>query len=268
MNHLTAVAATDRDFARARFLPADDSDRRFRRAARHSRFIRVMRVTIPVAIVAGFAVLVVAVFFNPFKKMDTAIDPGKLVVSGTKITMELPRLAGFTNDQKPYELTAQAAAQDLANPSLLELKELRAQVQTDDQGAITITAVNGLYDSKKDNLKLTENIVVRTGKGFEARLEEAVLDVKKGTIVSEAPVTVKLPNGTVDANRLDISEGGAVVRFSKGVLTRLYLEAPKDSAGLTASTPAPAPVPAPVAVPTPAVTRTPTASAAARAIAR
>lgn len=264
MNHLTAVAASDRDFARARFLPADDSDRRFRRAARHSRFIRIMRVAIPAGIVAGFAVLVVAVFFNPFKQMDATIDPGKLVVSGTKITMELPRLAGFTSDQKPYELTAQAAAQDLANPSVLELKELRAQVQTDDQGAITITAVNGLYDTKKDSLKLTENIVVRTGKGFEARLEEAVLDVKKGTIVSEAPVTVKLPNGTVDANRLDISDGGAVVRFSMGVLTNLRLEPPKDPTGSTASTPAPTPLAAPV----PVVNRAPTASAAARASAR
>lgn len=268
MNHLTAVAASDRDFARARFLPAGDSDRRFRRAARHSRFIRIMRVTIPVGIVAGFAVLVVAVFFNPFKQVDATIDPGKLVVSGTKITMELPRLAGFTSDQKPYELTAQAAAQDLANPSVLELKELRAQVQTDDQGAITITAVNGLYDTKKDSLKLTENIVVRTGKGFEARLEEAVLDVKKGTIVSEAPVTVKLPNGTVDANRLDISDGGAVVRFSKGVLTNLRLEAPKDPAGLTASTPSPTPGPTPATAAVPVVNRAPTASAAARASAR
>jgi lipopolysaccharide export system protein LptC len=266
MNHLTAVAAPDRDYARARFLPAGDSDRRFRRAARHSRFIRIMRVTIPAAIVAGFGVLVVALFFNPFKQMDTAIDPGKLVVSGTKITMELPRLAGFTNDQKPYELTAQAAAQDLANPSLLELKELRAQVQTDDQGAITITAVNGLYDSKKDNLKLTENIVVRTGKGFEARLEEAVLDVKKGTIVSEAPVTVKLPNGTVDANRLDISDSGSVVRFSKGVLTVLRMSAPIDP-GATASAPPPAQAPAAGATPAPAAPRA-SAASAARASAR
>ncbi|CAL8980718.1 hypothetical protein RHODGE_RHODGE_00176 [Rhodoplanes serenus] len=181
-----------------------------------------MRVAIPVGIVATCGVLVVAVFFNPFQQADAAIDPGKLVVSGTKITMELPRLAGFTNDQKPYELTARAAAQDLANPGLLELKDLKAQVQTDDQGAITVTAVNGVYDTKQDNLRLTERIVVRTGKGFEADLLEAVLDVKKGTIVSEAPVVVRLPNGTVDANRLDISDGGKVVRFSNGVQTNLF----------------------------------------------
>ncbi|MDC7784224.1 LPS export ABC transporter periplasmic protein LptC [Rhodoplanes sp. TEM] len=239
MNHLTAAPAyreaprrdtTRRDAgaredSRARLLPANDSDRRFRKARRHSRFIRIMRIAIPAGIVAVGGVLVVAVFFNPFQPIEAQIDPGKLVVSGTKITMELPRLAGFTADQKPYELTAQAASQDLTKPSLLELKELKAQVQTDDQGAITVTAVNGLYDTKQDNLKLTENILVRTGKGFEARLQEAVLDVKKGTIVSEQPVAVRIPNGTVDANRLDISDGGSVVRFSKGVLTTLNIGA-------------------------------------------
>ncbi|RAI35443.1 LPS export ABC transporter periplasmic protein LptC [Rhodoplanes roseus] len=196
-----------------------------------------MRVAIPVGIAVSCGVLVVAVFFNPFQQADAAIDPGKLVVSGTKITMELPRLAGFTNDQKPYELTAQAASQDLANPGLLELKELKAQVQTDDQGAITVTAVNGLYDTKQDSLKLNDDILVRTGKGFEARLAEAVLDVKKGTIVSESPVAVRIPNGTVDANRLDISDGGSVVRFSKGVLTTLNIGADLSAVG---SAPAPA----------------------------
>ncbi|MFL9828635.1 hypothetical protein, partial [Rhodoplanes sp. SY1] len=180
--------ATAREASRARLLPKNDADRRFRRAARHSRMIRLLRIAIPAAIVAAGGVLVVAVFFNPFQPVETVIDPGKLVVSGSKITMELPRLAGFTADQKPYALTARAAAQDLSRPDLLELTDLRAQVDTDDQGAVT----------------------VRTGKGFEAKLQEAVLDVKKGTIVSEAPVKVTLPNGTVDANRLDISDGGSV----------------------------------------------------------
>ncbi|RAI39615.1 hypothetical protein CH338_08940, partial [Rhodoplanes elegans] len=252
----TSREVTSREASRARLLPKNDADRRFRRAARHSRMIRLLRIAIPAGIVVSGGVLVIAVFFNPLKPVEATIDPGKLVVSGSKITMELPRLAGFTADQKPYALTARAAAQDLSRPDLLELTDLRAQVDTDDQGAVTVTAVNGLYNSKQDNLKLTENIVVRTGKGFEAKLQEAVLDVKKGTIVSEAPVKVTLPNGTVDANRLDISDGGAVVRFSKGVLTVLSIGTDLSTVGATApaqpataqpATAQAAPAPAPAA---------------------
>lgn len=222
MNRPTFAAA---DHAHAHALGAgwaDDRARKFRKAARHSRLIRVLRVAIPAAIVAACGLVVVVTFFNPFRlPPDAAIDPGKLVVSGSKITMEAPRLAGFTNDRKPYELTAQSAAQDLAKPTVLELTELRAKVESNDQGAVTLQAATGTYDTKADLLRLVDKIVVRTGKGFEAKLSEAVVDVKKGTIVSEAPVMVTLPDGTVAANRLDISDGGGVVLFSRGVRTNL-----------------------------------------------
>ena len=47
---------------------------------------------------------------------ELPVDLGKLVVSGTKITMEQPRLSGFTNDARAYEFTADAAAQDITKP--------------------------------------------------------------------------------------------------------------------------------------------------------
>jgi len=40
-------------------------------------------------------------------------DIGSVVVSGSKIMMQQPRLAGFTKDNRRYDLTAQAAGQDL-----------------------------------------------------------------------------------------------------------------------------------------------------------
>lgn len=220
------TAATARSDARVITRAGSDSDRRFRRAARHSQLIRFLRVAIPVGIVASFALLTVVMFFNPFKPpAGAAIDPGKLVVSGSKITMELPRLAGFTNDMKPYELNARTAAQDLSKPGVLELNEIRAQMQSGDQGQITISALTGIYDSKADQLRLIDKIVVRTGTGMEARLQEARVDVKKNTIVSESPVRVTFPEGTIDANRLDVANGGEVVLFSRGVVTYLDLSA-------------------------------------------
>ena len=56
------------------------------------------------------------------------VDIGNLVVSGTKITMESPHMAGFSPDQRPYEVWAKAATQDLTDPDHVELKTLRAKV--------------------------------------------------------------------------------------------------------------------------------------------
>ena len=61
------------------------------------------------------------------------IDAGRLVISGTKITMEAPKLSGYTKDRRWYELTANAAAQDITKPDLIELNEIRAKIEAEDK---------------------------------------------------------------------------------------------------------------------------------------
>ena len=81
--------------------------------------------------------------FNPFRMArlpKLPVDIGNLVVSGTKITMELPHLAGFSTDQRPYELWAKAAVQDLTTPDHVELQTLRAKVVMEDKSTVTMDA--------------------------------------------------------------------------------------------------------------------------------
>jgi lipopolysaccharide export system protein LptC len=222
MNHTLALPAVDRAEGRAFTATSRvNDDRLFRKAARHSRLIRALRIAIPAGVVAALG-LILAVALNPFQApAKVAFDKGKLAVSGTKITMELPRLTGFTSDGLPYELNAKVASQDLANPGVLELSSLSAKVQTKDQGAIRISAATGVFNVKSDLLRLVDNVLVESSMGYEARLHEATVDMKKGTIVSEHRVETKFPEGTLKANRVEVSESGAVVVFSQGVETIL-----------------------------------------------
>src|SRR5271170_2999000 len=143
-----------------------DGDRLFRAAARHSRFVRWMRRAIPAGIVLVAAVIIVATFFNPFRLIAAfPIDLGKVSLSGTKITMEAPRLGGFTSDSRPYELTARAAAQDLTRPEMLELKGIDAKVELKDGQHVQIKANNGLYDTKSEVLNLRDEILLSTTSG-------------------------------------------------------------------------------------------------------
>jgi lipopolysaccharide export system protein LptC len=190
----------------------------FRAAARHSRFVRFLRFAIPAGIVAVVAILLVATFFNPFRLIAAfPIDPGKISLSGTKIVMELPRLHGFTADSRPYELVARAAAQDLTKPEVLELKDISAQVELKDGQRVTIKSINGVYDTKGELLKLNDHITLNSTSGYEGHLSEATVNVASGNIVSESPVEVKLPNGLLNANRLEVMENGAVILFGGGV---------------------------------------------------
>lgn len=224
MNRLAAVPAAGQ--AEVHAFSATDwkrSEQLFRRAARHSRLIRILRVAVPFGAVTSCAVLVGIAYFNPFKTPDATFDKGKLVLTGRKVAMELPRVTGYTKDSLPYELTARLASQDLTQPGVLELKDLKANVQTKAQGKIQISAESGIYTIKAEQLQLVDNILVQSSLGYEARLERALIDMKKGTVVSDRPVIGKFPQGTIDANHLEISESGSVILFSEGVRTVFVL---------------------------------------------
>jgi lipopolysaccharide export system protein LptC len=195
-----------------------DTERLFRAARRHSRFVRFLRGAIPISLLLILAGIGGIAFFNPFRALaKLPIDPSRLGVAGTKITMEAPRLGGFTRDGRPYELTARAAAQDITNPGVLELKDIHARVQMQDKAVVQLKAASGVYDTKGDQLKLQTDIVLTSSSGYEAQLAAATVDVKKGKIVSDQPVAMKLPNGTLTASRLEVAENGDVIRFDNGV---------------------------------------------------
>lgn len=205
-----------------------DHDRLFKAAVRHSRHVRFLRWAIPLGLLVGLAVVTALAYFNPLRALaKLPIDPSQLVVSGTKITMEAPRLAGYTRDSRPYELTAKAAAQDLTKPGILELRDIHAKVQMKDTATLEMQAAAGLYDTKTDLLKLTDEIVITSTSGYKGRLQDAVIDVKKGKIISQLPVVVDMLNGTLNANNLEVGESGDVILFGGGVVMDLILDAAK-----------------------------------------
>lgn len=207
------------------------ADARYAQAKRHSRRVRQLRLAVPVLVAAAMLTIVGISLFNPFRILSKLpIDIGKLGVSGTKITMDSPHLAGFTPDQRPYELWAKSAVQDITKPNNVELHELRAKVQMEDKTGLTMDARNGLFDTKTQLLDLTDDIFLQSSTGYEARLTQATVDMGAGTVSSDEPVAVKLLNGTLDANRLRITENGALVRFEGGVSMILIPEQPTGAA--------------------------------------
>jgi lipopolysaccharide export system protein LptC len=202
---------------------------RFAAAARHSRMVRALRVAVPAAVLLAMASIVLISVINPFRILapnNMPVDMSNLVVSGTKITMETPHLAGFSTDQRPYELWAKAAIQDLTDPDHVELRTLRAKVLMEDKSTVTMDARTGFFDSKQQMLDLRKDIFLQSSTGYEARLSQAYVDINKGTVTSDEHVDVKLLNGTLTADRLRIINSGEIVRFEGNVVMNLIMESP------------------------------------------
>jgi lipopolysaccharide export system protein LptC len=190
-----------------------DNERVYRRAQRHSRHVRWLRGTLIVAVTL-LVLGVVADNYLPTGGLRLPGEIGKLVIKGTKITMQQPRLTGFTSDSRPYEFTADAAQQDITKPELVELQQIRAKIQMADKSVVHITADGGLYNMKADMLTLKDNIHLVSSTGYEARLRQAVVDMSKGNVVSDTPVWVKLLDGDLNAKHMEVVDKGDVLHFT------------------------------------------------------
>ena len=111
-------------------------------------------------------------------------------------------------------------------------------------------------NTKEQLLDLHHDIFLQTSTGYEARLDQAFVDMGKGTVSSDDHVDVKLTNGTLSSDRLRITGGGEVIRFEGNVVMHLdHLDtatgAPDQSATASAAPVAPEPSPARPAKPRP-----------------
>ena len=215
---------------------------RFAAAARHSRMVRILRVAVPAAVVLSLAAIVFVSVVNPFRALmpNVPVEMDNLVVSGTKITMESPHLAGFSNDGRPYEMWAKAAIQDVTDPDHVELKTIRAKVAMEDQSTVTMDARTGFFDNKKQLLDLRQDIFLQSSTGYEAKMTQAFVDINKGNVSSDEHVDVKLLDGTLTSDKLRIFNSGELVRFEGNVVMNL------DKLGDSpTSQPEPAPPPPP-----------------------
>ena len=209
--------------------------RGFASARRHTRFVKFAKLAIPLGSVLAITLVSLYAYYDPFRNIP-GLTIGKIGVSGTQVTMESPKLNGFRNDSRPYEVTASAATQDILKPNFVELKDLRARIVTDDKGsAARLEAAFGVLNTEKEQMNLRQDVRVRTDAGQEVKMLSAFIDFKTGSVVSDEPVTVSLGNGVIEATGLDVTDNGKAMHFRGRV--RAVFESDQNPAQ---STPPPA----------------------------
>lgn len=210
------------------------------RARSHSSRVRTLRRVIPLAAGSAVLALLAVTLFNPFGASLPDVSVGQVSLSGSKVKMESPRLSGFRKGDRGYEVTANAAFQDVRKPSVIELQAMRGHLNTDDKGGLLhLEAASGVFDSTRESLTLERDIRLWTDKNEEVRLSTAAVDFKAGSVRSNEAVTVTVPSGTVVADTLEVLESGRVISFVGNVHTVLHAQTKAEAATETASEAAP-----------------------------
>lgn len=222
---LPGLAATAED-------PRDDAIRRRREIAsrrigpaggprvRKSRFVRLMRVMLPLlALVLTTVVLVWPQMNKPEGFRLSFSDVG---TSDDQLVMRNARFRGTDSENRPFLITADNAMQDPAHQDQVILDSLNADITLEDGTWLTLRADTGVFFQNERKLALHGNVAVYSDLGYEFHADEAEADLAKGTVESDSRVWGHGPMGRIKANGLRIYERGAVVRFINGVETTLH----------------------------------------------
>lgn len=188
----------------------------FEAAIHHSQIVRWLRRSIPVLSCLVLAFLITKTLWGVLMPGIPAVS-GTISIAGRKIVMENPKLSGFKRDGSTYELTAARAVQDLKAPNIVEMERIIARVQTGQAGWTNITGAEGTYDSKAERIDLRGGVKIKTDNGTEADLVDAKVEFKAGHVVSEKPVQVRIPQGNIKADGLQVLDNGRKLVFEGNV---------------------------------------------------
>lgn len=202
----------------------------YRASRRHSLMVRVLRILLPVAGISALFGLIVII--NILPKIGLGLDLGDMTLSfnGSTIVMNDPKLNGFGNNGQAYEVRAQSASQSILNPQRIALEGLSADITLSDGAWAKVRSASGLYDNGDQILRLDEAINLTSSESYTVRLQHALIDLKAGTMTSNAPLEVRSETGFMQANRIVVDESGQRIRFLDGV--RLVIVPPQSDGRL------------------------------------
>lgn len=185
------------------------------RPSRYSRFVKVMRIALPVTAVGVVAVL----FLWPqLRGLDTGFilpDVREVQLEGDgRVRLDSPRYVGRSDEGDAYRVEAGSARVDPISPRRIELERMHADLPGSDGGRdFAVHASQALYDRDAETLDLDGDVRVRTNDGYELRTQAAKVDVARGAVATSTPVDGEGPRGSIVADRMDIENRGAVIRF-------------------------------------------------------
>lgn len=202
------------------------------RARKHTRLVRVLRIALPVLTVAVSALY----FMSPRIELsigDISASVGGVVIDKGNLRMLNPKIEGVNGKQGTYTVTAKYADQVIANPDVIHLTDVKAQINNPTKGWSRLSSPKGTFNSKTEKLELIGDIRTAQSGGMTARLSQATIDMKAQIIVSNEPVDVDFINGTVRSDTMIIYTEEKRVIFRKNVRVHIRKRSEKTKAAQT-----------------------------------
>lgn len=191
----------------------------YKAALAHSRRVRRLRVALPLAAALVSAAFIGVSFVRAYLPENLSVQSAK--IEDGKIVMESPAIAGRNEQGISYSLTATRALQDLTDPNMITLENVKAAMPLNKDVIARVTAAGGIFDRSADKLDMNQPFVVNLSNGITASFQSARLDVPRSTMETSDPVKITTNDASIVANTMKISDNGKTLLFAGQVQVNL-----------------------------------------------
>ncbi len=197
----------------------------FAKARRHTILVRALRFALPAS--GLFMIAAYALFMQRSISLtwaDKKVEVSAITLSQEALVAHNPRYTGFDKQGGEFEVRAATAQQDHKMKGIVRLNRIEGKLIDGSRQTTTLKSPRGTLDSNSNVLELYERVDVASQNGMTAELTQATIYTKENRIVSDEPVTVRMPSGTVHGKAMTIEQKQKKVLFTGGVVA--HLQAP------------------------------------------
>lgn len=188
----------------------------------YSRFVRVMKVTLPLV---AFSLVVLVLIYTMFGRDSQTVKiawESRRGGGDQDHQLVAPRLTGTDGKGQPFTVTAKAATQAPGKSQKMNFESVTGDITMQDKSWLALQATRGMMDGEAKTLDLYDTIDIFTDKGYECHTNTARYDMGAGVLEGQNKINCQGPLGIITANRFEGLKDPGRMTFLGGVTTVIY----------------------------------------------
>ena len=182
----------------------------------HSRFVRLLRVVLPLIMVGIVCLLIAMVAAHAVRRQAAAQKD-----ASTPIRMVNPHFFGRDSQGRAFTLGAQQASRDEASFQTVLLAGPSIVMDVNGPHSSQLTADAGVFHEDTRLLFLKGHVHATNTKQSSFATDEATVNTRTGEVVGGAPLSSQSQLGNLTSSRFNVYDKGDRVVFKGGVHARL-----------------------------------------------
>jgi len=178
----------------------------------YSVLVGILKLLLPLIAVLLIVLVIMWPTIEEQVEAGPAADSPEFQPSGEAQIIN-PRFTGLDEAGRPFEIEGDLAYQDINNPELIDLDNLRGTITLSDDETARVESDYGSFDQNKGEVQLHGNVVVSHDQGTVFRTGEIIIDINDNHVWGNEPVEAETDEANVTASGFEVRDGGSTVIF-------------------------------------------------------